>query len=269
MKSMGVRAISTRMLALLMLTVMVMYGTMVSFATDYDLTSSGAYAGYILSGDGTSITKGADVRTLREGDKVIDEDGITRVFTGGVLEIVTGDSKSKDGDAMKDSDADAEKAIVGMTGIGGIGGAVDFTPVNTVLKSVGNWINIFLSAICFLIIAFMAVVTAFDVSYIVFPVFRDACQSQKASGSGPMVGKTSNGGTKLRIISDEAQHAVDKCSYDAGMNPLTAYLKKRVVAYIMVAVILYIFMTGNITIISNLALRAVDGIMTVLESFSE
>ena len=127
-------------------------------------------------------------------------------------------------------------------------------------------VNILLGILTVLITLGLAVFTAFDVCYIVFPVFRNKCDDAKVSGQGPMVAKTANGGTKLRWVSDEAQYVVDQCSVTQGGNPLMAYLKKRIVAYILVSVILFILLTGNITIITNIALKVVSYIMDILAS---
>ena len=150
----------------------------------------------------------------------------------------------------------------------GLGVTPDFGGATSSLEGFVPIINIFLGVICTLIVTFMTVFTAFDVCYIVFPVFRNTCEEAKASGTGIMAGKSANGGTKLRFVSDEAQYVVKNCSVDNGKNPLTAYLGKRVFAYIMVAIILFILLTGNIQLITNIALKVVSGIMNVLGSLS-
>lgn len=130
------------------------------------------------------------------------------------------------------------------------------------------YVNMILGIIVTLITLGLAVFTAFDVCYITFPVFRNKCEQQKMQGSGAFVRQTNNGGTKLRWVSEEAQYAVDHASLDQGSNPLMNYLKNRIIAYIFVAIILFILLTGNISIITDLALRAVQGIMSVLQGIS-
>ena len=127
-------------------------------------------------------------------------------------------------------------------------------------------INILLGILTVGITLGLAVFTAFDVCYIVFPVFRNKCEDAKVSGQGPMVSKSANGGTKLRWVSDEAQYVVDQCNVSQGGSPLMAYLKKRIMAYILVSIILFILLTGNITIITNIALKVVSYIMDILAS---
>ena len=126
-------------------------------------------------------------------------------------------------------------------------------------------INVILGGVVVMITLGLAVFTSFDVAYIVFPVFRNHCEETKATGQGPMAGgKTPNGTTKLRFVSDEAQYAVEQCNISQGKSPLTAYLAKRVWAYIAVSIILFILLTGNINIITNIALKIVGYIMAVL-----
>lgn len=128
------------------------------------------------------------------------------------------------------------------------------------------YVNILLGIVVVLITLGLAVFTSFDVCYIVFPIFRNKCEDAKVSGQGPMVKKSANGGTQLRFVSDEAQYAVNECTIESGKNPLTAYFAKRVWAYIIVSIILFILLTGNITIITNLALKVVSYIMDVIST---
>ncbi|WP_130849183.1 hypothetical protein [Intestinimonas timonensis] len=73
-----------------------------------------------------------------------------------------------------------------------------------------------------------------------------------------------NGGIKLRFVSDEAVYVVENCNVNQGKSPLTAYLDKRIWAYIIVSVVLFILLTGNINIFTNIALKIVSYIMQVL-----
>jgi hypothetical protein len=81
-------------------------------------------------------------------------------------------------------------------------------------------------------------------------------------------GKKANGETKLRFVSDEAQYAVQECSLESGKNPLISYFSKRIIAYICVAIILFMFLTGNISLITNMALKVVNGVISVFSSLS-
>ena len=135
----------------------------------------------------------------------------------------------------------------------------------TLLAGFVPLINIGLGVVVVLITLGLAVFTAFDVCYIVFPVFRGNCEKAKASGEGFMAKRdNATGGTKLRFVSDEAQFVVENCSVSQGKNPLTAYLGKRVGSYIAVTIVLTILLSGNITIITNIALKIVSYVMELL-----
>ena len=115
----------------------------------------------------------------------------------------------------------------------------------------------------------MTVFSAFDIAYIAFPVFRNKCEDAKASGtSGMMTKQKSNGESSLRWVTDDAQYAVTQGTVENGKNPWGIYFKKRVISYIMLAIILFILMTGNISLITNIALKVVAGIMDVLASLA-
>lgn len=128
-------------------------------------------------------------------------------------------------------------------------------------------INLVLGIIVTLITVGLAIFTAFDVCYIVFPIFREKCDAQKMQGDGAMVKKTNNGESKLRFVSDEAQFAVHNASLEQGSNPLVNYFKNRALTYIVVAIILFILLTGNISLITDIVLKLVSGIMNVLSSW--
>lgn len=149
-----------------------------------------------------------------------------------------------------------------------IGVTADTSAAMQALSGLIPYVNILLGIMVTLITLGLAIFTAFDVCYISFPVFRNKCEQQKMEGQGAMVKQTANGGTKLRWVSEEAQYAVDHASLEQGSHPLSNYLKNRILAYVFVAIILFILLTGNISIISNLALKAVAGIMDVLQGLS-
>lgn len=111
----------------------------------------------------------------------------------------------------------------------------------------------------------MTVFSALDICYITIPVFRNKCEDMKSSGSAAMSSTNAQTGeTKFRWVTDEAIFAVKTCSVDTGKNPLGVYLKKRILAYILLGIVLYILFTGNIGIIVNLAVNLVGGIMASL-----
>lgn len=140
----------------------------------------------------------------------------------------------------------------------------DTSGATAMLEGFSPIISLVLGIIVTLITIGMTVFSAFDIAYIAFPVFRNKCEDAKQNGSGAMVKTTGNGGTKLRFVTDEAQQAVNEGSVESGKSPWGIYFKKRVMSYILLAIILFILMTGNITLITNIAIRVVGGIMNVL-----
>lgn len=126
-------------------------------------------------------------------------------------------------------------------------------------------LNLAIGVIVTLITLGMALYSAFDIGYIAFPVFRVKCEEAKMTGGNNVYTKTTaNGETKLRFVTDDAQYAIKQGSVESGANPWTIYFKKRIISYIMLAIILFILLTGNISLITNIALKMVSGIMDVL-----
>ncbi len=116
----------------------------------------------------------------------------------------------------------------------------------------------------------LAIVTALDIVYIAFPVFQE--RANDAASQNPNWGKPDpkNGGTRPIFVSSEAMYAVKAAAADMnGKNPLTIYFGKRVFAYIMVSVVLFILLTGNINIITNLALNVVSSIMNIIANLGK
>ncbi len=125
-------------------------------------------------------------------------------------------------------------------------------------------ISLILGIMVTLITVGMTIFSACDIMYIAFPVFRNKCEDAKTTGTGPMVQKQANGGTKLRFVTDDAQEAVTQGAVGSGKSPWAIYFGKRVMSYILLAIILFILLTGNISLITNIALKVVSGIMDVL-----
>lgn len=133
-----------------------------------------------------------------------------------------------------------------------------------ILEGLTGFINLVLGMAVLLITSFMTVFTAVDICYIVFPVLRTKLEENAQSG-GINAKKTSDGGTKMRFVTDEAVYAVNQATTNPGVNAMSIYFGKRVVSYIILAVMLFILLTGNISLITNIALKAVSGILAILQ----
>ena len=114
----------------------------------------------------------------------------------------------------------------------------------------------------------MTIFSGFDLCYIAFPVFRNKCEEAKASGNNMMTKKGSNGESKLRFVTDDAQYAVQAAdTVQSGKNPFVIYFSKRLLSYIVLAILLFILLTGNITVFTSIALKVVSGILEVIGQF--
>ena len=115
-----------------------------------------------------------------------------------------------------------------------------------------------------LITGLMTLNTAFDIAYIAFPVIRGKMIDSKNSG-GAMAKKNADGSTSLRIVTDEAQFAVEQATtQNGGGNAMATYFKKRILSYILLAIMLFILLTGNISLITDLAVKVAMGLIEVL-----
>ena len=119
--------------------------------------------------------------------------------------------------------ADTEKAVRSLSGVTGV-------------------FSFVLGAIVVLITLGMTVFSAFDLCYIAFPVFRDKCEDARTSGNRLMTktDKTS-GESKLRFVTDDAMFAVTAAdTTQSGKNPFIIYFKKRIISYVVLAILLFI-----------------------------
>lgn len=146
-----------------------------------------------------------------------------------------------------------------------IGVVADTKTAAASLKGFGKFISTIIGGIAIIITLGMALSSALDICYIAFPPLRNFCGDQLAMGeSNAMVKQDKDGNLSLRWITDDAVAAVKTATIENGKNPFATYFKKRVWSYIILVILLYMLMSGNITILTNLALKAVEGILRVL-----
>lgn len=151
--------------------------------------------------------------------------------------------------------------------LGGFAIGADTTTATGLLSGFQQPLATLLGIIVIIVTAGMTLFTAFDLCYIAFPVFREKCDEKKSTGGmGTKQGK--DGNTKLTFITDDAQHAVIAAdTVQSGKSPFTIYLKKRSLAFILLAIVIFILLTGNIGIFATLALKLVQGILDFLQGF--
>lgn len=126
-------------------------------------------------------------------------------------------------------------------------------------------LEVFLGIMVTLITLGMTVFTTFDLCYIAFPLFRGKMDEAKANGTKGVT-KTGKGGeTKLTLVTEDAQYAVVAADMaNSGENAFLVYFKKRVLSFIVLAVLLFILVTGKINILANIGIKLADGILRVL-----
>lgn len=136
------------------------------------------------------------------------------------------------------------------------------------LESVMPLINTITGAIVVIVLLGMALFTSFDVAYLVFPVAKQ--QMDKAGSSGnKMASKTDHktGEAKFRWVTDDAIQSYTE-STESGKHPLTTYLKKRLLSYIAVAVVVFMLMSGNLAVIINFVLQMLGSVFDMLGKLS-
>ena len=139
----------------------------------------------------------------------------------------------------------------------------------TAVRSISGFtgaISFALGVLVVLITLGMTLFSAFDLCYIAFPVFREKCEDARTGGNRFMTktDKTS-GESKLRFVTDDAQFAVTAAdTTQSGKNPFIIYFKKRIISYIVLAILLFILLSGNITVLTSLAIGLVDGILGLI-----
>ena len=179
-------------------------------------------------------------------DYVLDQKGVSKAKA----QIISAASDSKVKGAVVDIgsnfnvEADIEGAATALSGIEGI-------------------ISTIVGILVYAVTIGMTLFTACDICYITMPVFRNKCDDIKASG-GVGTKTDSSGNAVLMFVTDDAQHAVQVCTVETGKNPLALYAKKRVVAFILLGLVIFILLTGNIGLLVNIAVNIAAGIIDVL-----
>lgn len=150
-----------------------------------------------------------------------------------------------------------------------LGIQADTQTASKMMEGIIPVINIVIGGLVILISIGMTIFSAFDLCYIAFPVFRNKCENAKQSGNGLMTKKNkATGESSLRFVSDDAQYAVVAAdTTESGKNPFIIYFGKRIISYVVLAILLFILFTGNITLFTNLAIQLVQGILDLISNF--
>jgi hypothetical protein len=128
--------------------------------------------------------------------------------------------------------------------------------------------QLIIGIIAYGIVIGIGVFTGIDICYLAFPILRTKGEEVKQSGNNFMTKTDKSGNTSLRWVSDDAQYAMQVCTIESGKSPWAVYGKRRVGSIILVSVILYLLITGNITIIVKIVLNFIGGIMSALNNLA-
>lgn len=138
----------------------------------------------------------------------------------------------------------------------------DLDSVNKSFEGFLPAIRFFLGMLVTVITVGMTLFTATDVCYVLFPMFRGKCEDAKHEGNKAF-------SLFEKIVSDEAKHSIKAAeTVETGKNPLTIYFGKRVVSHLVLAVVLVILLTGNITILTDIAVKAAVGIIELIQQMA-
>ena len=222
--------------------------------------------------------KAADVgATVKDPNVTYSADTYEYYASDGKTYVITPksvDSYKKDG--VVSGDSDKGKTISSrntQNGIDDVTSALgdlnpDLNGAGTALEGFKPTIELILGAMVILISIGMTIFSAFDICYIAFPTFRNTCENAKQTGQGVMASNKTNpqtGEAKLRFVSDDAQYAVASSqTVETGKNPFAVYFKKRIVSYMLLAILVFILLTGNITVLTRLAVNLVSGILELI-----
>lgn len=237
----------------------------VTLDSEGNIPQDSALKSYIHSG---TISGGGDLQ-LEIGGKpfYIEQSDIDTVYS------MVSNSGSGDAAVKSDQAATAQNQLDKIQQMNKI--TPNYDRASEILSPFMPYVNALLGIVTTIVVTVMSLLTALDLCYIAIPALRNFMNDNES-----MQKTDSNGKKKLRFISDEAQYAVDSTVGHSGdsssksgnggyTSPWGAYFKTRIVSYIFLAVAITILLTGNITIITNLALKLVGGLMNVLQSLSK
>ena len=210
-------------------------------------------------------TDESKAQSLEDGGR---QYNVTLGSSQGVLYIVRGKTEEGLIEAVQKSVNNAATVDDVSTITDGLNIGADTSGATALLSGFAPIISLVVGVIVVLVTMGMTLFTAFDIAYIAFPVFRNKCEEQKMNGTGYNVKKDSNGNVSLRFVTDDAQYAVSQGTIESGKSPWGIYFRKRIMSYVLLAIVLFILLTGNISMITNIALNIVSGIMNVLSGLA-
>ncbi|GHU92674.1 hypothetical protein FACS1894208_00250 [Clostridia bacterium] len=158
------------------------------------------------------------------------------------------------------SDQDLQKVTSSISAglLSQAGVAPDTGTAMGLLSGIMPMINTLLGLIVTVISIGMTVFSALDIIYLAFPAFRGTIDNQ-VEGGGKGTKTNKDGSKSSRFVTDDARTAVAESSQNQ-QQPWGRYFKRRIIAYIFLAIILFILLTGNIFSITTLVTNALSGL---------
>lgn len=143
----------------------------------------------------------------------------------------------------------------------------DTSQAAVALAGIQQLVGVIVGILAYAVVIGMALFTGVDICYITMPVFRTWADDKGASG-GAVTSSTNKdtGESKFRFVTDEAMFAVTQATVENGKNALGIYFKKRCIGWILTAIVLYVLLTGQITLLTDVILQFISGIIAALQS---
>lgn len=139
----------------------------------------------------------------------------------------------------------------------------DLSAAQGTLEPLIEIVNTVIGVLATAILILVGLFTAIDILYLEVPAFHNT-MDQKGMEKGQT---NKSGGVKHKLISEDASQAFQEAS-ENGKNPMIVYLKKRIVAYVAVAIVLYMLLSGNLSLIVEVVLKMLNGVFGWVEDYS-
>lgn len=165
--------------------------------------------------------------------------------------------KDADTKALGRISANATQGLLGQAGVN-----PDTGTAMGLLSGIMPGLNVVLGLMVVAISIGMTVFSALDIIYLAFPAFRLMVDNSIEQG-GKGTRTTKDGTVTSRWVTQDAILAAQDAENTNG-SPWGPYFKRRVLAYVFLAIILFILLTGNIFSITTLVTNALQGLFNSL-----
>jgi len=164
---------------------------------------------------------------------------------------------------------DADSAALGKISAHATQGLLNQANVNPdtgaamgLLSGIMPALNVVLGLMVVVISIGMSLFSALDIIYLAFPAFRSMVDNSVERGDkGTRI--TKDGTVTSRWVTQDAILAAQDAEKTQG-SPWGSYFKRRILAYVFLAIILFILLTGNIFSITTLVTNALQGLFNSL-----